>query len=309
MKLLLLLLFPFCAQMLLPSSSFAWGRRGHTVICEAASLLAAPNAGFLKSSSYDLGYYCNVPDLAWKKGELYKVEWTNHFMDLEIFERAFRSVKSEKPFELDRVTFDSKYPFIKQEAGRAWWRIQELNQRLQKISQLLRDQNLKDRHSAQADWLVTAGAIGHYVGDLSQPLHVTENFDGELTHQKGIHSFYEDAVVDELYSRKDLLQMVLRKARKKSLSLKSQSTLELVKNLSEKSSRDLPALLALDLKVGRTPISKIADAHEAAIVEQMAEAALVLAELWSRELEWKFDGHRFFNFEGTPNYIVPPKAP
>ena len=39
--------------------------------------------------------------------------------------------------------------------------------------------------------VATAADIGHYVGDLHNPLHLTENFDGQLTGQDGIHSRYE----------------------------------------------------------------------------------------------------------------------
>jgi hypothetical protein len=33
--------------------------------------------------------------------------------------------------------------------------------------------------------------IGHYVGDLHVPLHTTKNYNGQLTHQHGIHGFWE----------------------------------------------------------------------------------------------------------------------
>lgn len=33
--------------------------------------------------------------------------------------------------------------------------------------------------------------LGHYVGDAHVPLHTTENYNGQLTNQKGIHGFWE----------------------------------------------------------------------------------------------------------------------
>ena len=47
---------------------------------------------------------------------------------------------------------------------------------------------------AAHDWttaVAKAADIGHYVGDLHNPLHDTENYDGQLTDQDGIHSRYE----------------------------------------------------------------------------------------------------------------------
>lgn len=44
------------------------------------------------------------------------------------------------------------------------------------------------------DWtkaVAEAADIGHYAGDLHQPLHLTTNFDGQETGQNGIHSRFE----------------------------------------------------------------------------------------------------------------------
>lgn len=44
------------------------------------------------------------------------------------------------------------------------------------------------------DWtgaVANAADIGHYAGDLHQPLHLTINFDGQATGQNGIHSRFE----------------------------------------------------------------------------------------------------------------------
>src|SRR5690606_3261262 len=36
--------------------------------------------------------------------------------------------------------------------------------------------------------------LGHYLGDLNVPLHTTENYNGQLTGQEGIHGFWESRV-------------------------------------------------------------------------------------------------------------------
>jgi hypothetical protein len=36
--------------------------------------------------------------------------------------------------------------------------------------------------------------LGHYVGDAHVPLHTTENYNGQLTNQHGIHGFWESRV-------------------------------------------------------------------------------------------------------------------
>lgn len=44
--------------------------------------------------------------------------------------------------------------------------------------------------------------IGHYVGDAHVPLHTTENYNGQLTDQVGIHGFWESRL-PELFADKD----------------------------------------------------------------------------------------------------------
>ena len=42
--------------------------------------------------------------------------------------------------------------------------------------------------------LRTAAELGHYIGDAHVPLHTTENYNGQLTGQEGIHGFWESRV-------------------------------------------------------------------------------------------------------------------
>lgn len=39
--------------------------------------------------------------------------------------------------------------------------------------------------------LQLSAEIGHYIGDATVPLHTTENYDGQLTGQRGIHALWE----------------------------------------------------------------------------------------------------------------------
>src|SRR6185436_14731228 len=43
---------------------------------------------------------------------------------------------------------------------------------------------------------VTAGHLAHYAADATMPLHATENHDGQLTGQRGIHRRIEASLVD-----------------------------------------------------------------------------------------------------------------
>jgi hypothetical protein len=43
-----------------------------------------------------------------------------------------------------------------------------------------------------------AAILCHYVGDLNVPLHTTENYDGQLSGQKGVHRRWETGLVERL---------------------------------------------------------------------------------------------------------------
>jgi len=45
--------------------------------------------------------------------------------------------------------------------------------------------------------LRAAADLGHYIGDLHVPLHTTENYDGQLTDQRGIHGLWEGQIPEQ----------------------------------------------------------------------------------------------------------------
>ena len=49
--------------------------------------------------------------------------------------------------------------------------------------------------------LNTSANLGHYIADAHVPLHLTENYNGQLTNQLGIHALWETRI-PELYSHK-----------------------------------------------------------------------------------------------------------
>jgi len=53
--------------------------------------------------------------------------------------------------------------------------------------------------------LRTASDLGHYVGDAHVPLHTTENYNGQMTNQKGIHGFWESRVPELFAGQYDYL--------------------------------------------------------------------------------------------------------
>lgn len=314
-----MLVFRFFTFIFIASFSthaLAWGKRGHQIVGETAALLASkePSGEFLKAHSFDMGYYNNVPDLVWKKPKTYKSESNNHFMDLEIFEEALKKKKADltSALKLTRSEFEKKYPEIKEKAGRAFWRISEMTEALNEVTQVLRKSskkiiNKKQHQALQEKWLVLAGTLGHYVADLSQPLHVSENYDGQLTDQKGIHHIYETVYVDELYPKisVDVLEQARKDWKKEKEKLSSLSLLELLQWEASQSQKRLKAVLELDKKLGRKDPTKIAKEYRSMIVEQLASGGVTLAEIFHRHLQWEYVGDKFYFFGSDVKHIDP----
>ncbi|HAG91603.1 MAG TPA: hypothetical protein DCL41_07010 [Bdellovibrionales bacterium] len=304
---------------------FAWGRRGHAIVCQTAAYLASQDQPqkeepyFLKVHSFDLGYYCNVPDIIWKRPATYKLETSNHFMDLEPFDKKFDAktiFADSSPYRMSRVEFDEKHKDLPEKYGRSWWRIQELDKKLSEVTEKLKKGELKgdDLKTAQAEWLMLAGVIGHYIGDLAMPLHVSENYDGQMTDQKGIHDYFEEALVDELFLQSHL--SLQESVYKRAISLwkayekkaKGKDLLTLAIELSKDSQNNVDRMLKIDKKQGRKSLKKSAQNYRELIVDRLAKGALLQAQMMSSHLGWEFDGKKFYNFIETPAYIEAPKS-
>lgn len=50
-----------------------------------------------------------------------------------------------------------------------------------------------------------AADIGHYIGDAHVPLHTTENYNGQLTGQHGIHGFWESRIPELFFEEWELI--------------------------------------------------------------------------------------------------------
>lgn len=295
--------------------SFAWGKRGHQIVGENAALIVSGEKGasFMRAISFDFGYYANVPDFIWKRPGTYEKEKPEHFMDLEVFDRAFKDNKDvEKPFELSRADFETKFPKIEPMAGRAFFRIKEMSQALSEVSDKLRalpEETMgKPRQDLQEKWLMLAGPMAHYVADLAMPLHVSENYDGQLTGQKGLHHYFEEDMVDLLYP--SLATKAHAKAEKGWAEFKrkveKKTVLQLVQEEAERSRKAVGELLKLDKNRKRDSNSKKeAQRYENFIVNQLADATLTLAEIYRRNMGWKFDAEKFYFFNGEPPFIKP----
>ena len=197
------------ALLILPSDLGAWGRTGHRLINRnAIELLPKPLNKFYKKHKRTIVDESVAPD-DWKRWD--KSEGPRHYIDIDLHEKyPFPSFPMSREKAVER--FGKK---AVTESGTLPWRIEEFYGLLVKA---FRDRNWEDAVQLSAH-------IGHYIGDLHQPLHNTANHDGQLTGSKGVHQMFEEAMVDahqkdfildqsaEIYEIKDILAFAFQATR------------------------------------------------------------------------------------------------
>jgi hypothetical protein len=170
---------------------FAWGNVGHRIVSRVAAELTDDGMKtFYGINSVTLQRLVNVPDGVWKKNPSERYQ---HFFQWDIYLKT--ALAENMPTDLAKA-LQLVGKEVLTENGTAVWRTQQLYDLLVTA--------LKNR-----DWslsLQLAGVIGHYIGDLSQPMHVTADYDGQSIGRPGVHRYFESTILnsqneDELFQR------------------------------------------------------------------------------------------------------------
>lgn len=156
--------------------AFSWGFFAHKRINRLAVFtLPKEMMGFYKSNIAFITEQAVAPD---KRRYSDKEEAPRHYLDADHYHPS-------DPFAVIPMKWDdavAKYTVDTLKAyGTVPWRIQE------RLAQLT--QAFKERDSAKI--LFYSADLGHYVADACVPLHTSENYDGQMSGQKGLHSFWE----------------------------------------------------------------------------------------------------------------------
>jgi hypothetical protein len=159
----------------------AWGNEGHRMINRLAAVeLPADTPGFLRTpaAQEEIEYMGPEPD-RWRsraEPELNAAQAPEHFIDLELADAL-------GPLPHKRLEFEAKaYAAGKDPAtiGLQPWETDEVWERLKAAMREYRGLAAAggDTKPVEAAVLFYAGWLGHYVGDGSQPLHVTVQYNG-----------------------------------------------------------------------------------------------------------------------------------
>ncbi len=162
-------------------SAHAWGNDGHRIINRlAASALPADVPAFLRSEAAisEIEYLGPEPD-RWRspaEAELSTAQAPEHFIDLELADKLGPLPHNRFDF-LAAVYAAGERP---EKIGLQPWQTDEVWERLKSAMRDYRELKAagKDTQPVEQAIIFYAGWLGHYVGDGSQPLHTTVEYNG-----------------------------------------------------------------------------------------------------------------------------------
>jgi len=164
-----------------PPSAHAWGNGGHRLINRLAATTLPPSVPqFLRSEAAvnEIEYLGPEPD-RWRspaEAELSAAQAPEHFINLEPADALGPLPKRRLDFEA-KVFAAGERP---EKIGLQPWEAIEVWQRLKAALREYRGLLAagKDTRGVEAAATFYAGWLGHYVGDASQPLHTTIQYNG-----------------------------------------------------------------------------------------------------------------------------------
>lgn len=180
-------LFLLFLSVLLSTEGFAWGFFAHRRINRMAVFLLPPEmTGFFKSNIQFLTENAVNPD---RRRYAVEGEAPRHFIDADVYgDSAVYTLPRYWNEAVEKYTEDTL-----QKYGIVPWHINRMKYRLTKA--------FEERNVRRI--LLLAADLGHYIGDGNVPLHTTENYNGQLSGQYGIHGFWESRLPELFFDEYD----------------------------------------------------------------------------------------------------------
>ncbi len=173
---------------ILAPRAFAWGGKGHATVNRIAISMVANSQAkkFLDANSEQVIKFSNTPDVKWKSGPNANLEKPMHWFEMDGYGQS-RLGDSLADLTVGRARDELGQDFVNKH-GFAMWRVSDFY--LQLVAALKKGDF---KRAVQI-----AGVMGHYVGDMTQPMHATTDYDGQSINKPGVHKYYETTLVDRI---------------------------------------------------------------------------------------------------------------
>lgn len=175
------IIFLICL-LLTATQCFCWGFYAHKKINYYSVFLLPPQMVLFYKPHIDfISEHAVDPD---KRRYSITAEGPRHFIDVDHYgEYPYLELPHKWKDAVEKYSEDTLLKY-----GIVPWQIQTILGRLTKA--------FKEKNFSSI--LKNSAEIGHYIADSHVPLHASENYDGQLTGQKGIHAFWESRVPELL---------------------------------------------------------------------------------------------------------------
>lgn len=332
--------------------AYAWGERGHDSVTRVAARLLAEHEDpataswgkLLASREHMLAHISNVPDIVWRRlgPDVDALNAPSHYIDIEYILPAgakpeaaklpsdFKAYQQQIEQNCQRRDTCAPGASLKekiQKTGHAPFRIEqfttEMSRALTQLKQLEKNPkaSLEEKNKWMDQALLYAGLLSHFIGDLANPHHTTVDYDGWLSEQGGLHSYFETELLDA--QDLGLEQIVLEDARrhKPARALFSQAggdPLRMSWVLAQNSHAQKDDLLSLDrryslltksqkesrVRATRRAPQEVAGKFRDLLIVRLAVGADALAEFW--RMAWVKAGQPDVSFYRSNSYPVQP---
>jgi len=168
----------------------AWGFTAHKQINHAAVFTLTPELfKFYKKHLTEITEKAVNAD---KRRYAFKEEACKHYLDADHYEKKvpLDTIPFRWKLAIDKFSLDTLNAY-----GIVPWNLELIKYQLTKAFEA---KNLQLILKLSAD-------LGHYAADLHVPLHSTENYNGQLTNQEGIHGLWESRLYELYFDNYDFL--------------------------------------------------------------------------------------------------------
>lgn len=173
--------------LLSPQVAKAWGFFAHQRINRLSVFTLPPE--MMKFYKYYIDYLTENAVNPDKRRYAVEGEAPRHYIDVDIYDPLYNdSAVYKLPRYWSQAVAKHGEDSL-QAYGIVPWHIQTMKYRL---TEAFKRKDAKEILRLSAD-------LGHYIGDANVPLHTTENYNGQMTNQIGIHGFWESRL-PELFS-------------------------------------------------------------------------------------------------------------
>jgi hypothetical protein len=179
--------------VLAPAPALAWGFDGHRLIMSRAIDLLPPELKpFFVQHREEIVVRAVDPDL-WRTAGW--PENPNHFLDFGVPEYGkFPFAALPRDYDAALQKFGRT---VLERNGYLPWRFAEFFGQLRRAFESFR----RPSGVGIVDVILFSATASHYIQDAHQPFHGIDNYDGQLTGQRGVHARFESHLIERFQSR------------------------------------------------------------------------------------------------------------